>query len=59
MAAQEDLRQGTLVKIEYTMDYGIVSQLVHHRDKWISKPIKDFIELSENIFSSAGINRVT
>ncbi len=41
---QKELDQNELVRISYDTDYHIVSQLIHHKDKWISPNIKDFLE---------------
>lgn len=43
LAVQKELDNNELVKINYVTNYKIASQLIYHRDKWISKNLKDFI----------------
>lgn len=43
LAVQNELKIGSLVKLPYDTNYNIVSQLICHKDKWISPNLSDFI----------------
>lgn len=49
MAVQMELKSKELAKINYQTDYHIVSQVLYHKDKWISPNLSDFIELSKRL----------
>lgn len=42
-SVQKELDNNELVKIRYAADYKLSSQLIYHKDKWISESLKDFI----------------
>lgn len=43
LAVQKELDHGTLVKINYLTNYNISSQLIFHKDKWISQNLNNLI----------------
>ncbi len=43
-AACGEMNDGKLVRLDYSCDYDIRSQLIWHRDKWLSPLMKDFIK---------------
>lgn len=43
LTVQNELKNGILVKLPYETNYNIVSQLICHKDKWISPNLRDFI----------------
>lgn len=43
-AIQKELDDRELAVIKYRTGYKIESQLIHHKDKWISQSLKDFID---------------
>lgn len=43
LTVQNELKNGILVKLSYETNYNIVSQLICHKDKWISPNLRDFI----------------
>lgn len=45
MVVQKELDNKELVKIDYKADYEIESQLLYHKDKWISENLNNFIAL--------------
>lgn len=46
VAVGEEIASGALVRLRYgDGDFGIVSQIVHHRDKWLSPALAGFLEL--------------
>lgn len=45
LTVQKELDNKELTKIPYEIDYNIASQLIYHKDKWISPNLKDFIEM--------------
>ena len=45
LAVQKELKDGSLVKLAYNTNYNIVSQLICHKDKWISPNLSDFISV--------------
>lgn len=45
MAVQAELDNKELVNINYDLNYKIVSQLILHKDKWMSQSLKDFINI--------------
>ncbi|MDD7794458.1 LysR family transcriptional regulator [Clostridium sp. 'White wine YQ'] len=50
VAVEEELAQGRLVKLNWAInDFGIVSQVIYHKDKWISPALKAFLELSKEM----------
>lgn len=44
-AVRQELDCGQLARINYDMDYGIQSQLIYHKDKWLSQGLKSFIDI--------------
>jgi Transcriptional regulator len=50
VAVEEELAQGRLVKLNWGInDFGIVSQVIYHKDKWISPALRAFLELSKEM----------
>jgi DNA-binding transcriptional LysR family regulator len=47
LAVQKELDKKELVKINYDTDYKIESQLIYHKDKWISQNLSNFIKLAK------------
>lgn len=45
LATQKELKNRNLVKLAYQTNYNIVSQLICHKDKWISPNLSDFISV--------------
>ena len=48
-AANAEINAGKLVSLDYECNYGIKSQIIWHRDKWLSKTIEEFIKVAEDI----------
>jgi DNA-binding transcriptional LysR family regulator len=44
LTVQKELDNNELVKLNYVTNYKIASQLIYHKNKWISENLKDFIE---------------
>lgn len=49
LAVQKELSYNELVQINCPVHFNIVSQLIYHKDKWLSDALKDFIEISKEI----------
>jgi len=50
VSVPEEVAQGRLVELNFdTSDFGIVSQLIYHKDKWISPALNEFVRLSKQI----------
>lgn len=49
LAVQEELENHRLVKLDYNTNYNIISQLIYHKDKWISPNLHDFISIVKQI----------
>lgn len=49
LSVQKELENGELVPLNYLTNYKIASQLVYHKDKWISKNLKDFIDTVKKV----------
>lgn len=45
LAVQKELDEGKLVKLNYQTNYGISSQLIYHKDKWISQDLNNLIQM--------------
>lgn len=51
IAVTEEVSEGRLIPLDFnTEDFQIVSQLLYHKDKWISPALIEFIRLSPQIF---------
>ncbi|MCC0640594.1 MULTISPECIES: LysR family transcriptional regulator [unclassified Clostridioides] len=50
LAVEKELKKHELVKIPYTTDYNIFSQLIYHKDKWLSKNFCDFISIVKKTY---------
>jgi DNA-binding transcriptional LysR family regulator len=46
-AAGTEIRAGRLIPLDYSCDYDIRSQVIWHRDKWLSLVLKEFILIAE------------
>lgn len=56
LSVQKELENGELVPLNYVTNYKIASQLIYHRDKWISKNLKEFIATVKKVSAkSSGI----
>ena len=51
-AASEEMKDGKLVCLDYPCDYDIRSQLIWHRDKWLSPLMKDFIKTACQVIAT-------
>ncbi|MBK1811472.1 LysR family transcriptional regulator [Clostridium sp. YIM B02505] len=50
VAVDEELNQGRLVPLNWVgPDFGIVSQVLYHKDKWLSPALKAFLKLSKEM----------
>ncbi|GKU23265.1 LysR family transcriptional regulator [Clostridium folliculivorans] len=50
VAVEEELNQGRLVSLNWAgPDFGIVSQVLYHKDKWLSPALKAFLKLSKEM----------
>ena len=50
VAVKEELAQGKMVALNWSgPDFGIVSQVLYHKDKWLSPALKAFLKLSRNM----------
>lgn len=45
ISVQKELENKELIEIDYDIDYEIFSQLIVHKDKWLSEPLKAFIDI--------------
>lgn len=50
LAVQEELENNKLFKIAYATNYNIASQLIYHKDKWISPNLHDFISIVKQMY---------
>lgn len=48
-AAGTEISAGRLIPLDYTCDYDIRSQIIWHRDKWLSLIMKEFIRIAEEV----------
>ena len=51
-AASGEMNDGKLVCLDYPCDYDIRSQLIWHRDKWLSPLMKDFIRTACQVIAA-------
>lgn len=50
VSVEEELAQGKLVTLNWAEpNFGIVSQVLYHKDKWLSPALKAFLKLSKDI----------
>lgn len=52
VAASGEMNDGKLVCLDYPCDYDIRSQLIWHRDKWLSPLMKDFIRTACQVIAA-------
>lgn len=52
LAVQMELDRRELVQVHYGMDYKIVSQAYHHKDKWLSPNLMDFITIVKGVLQN-------
>lgn len=50
LAVEKELEKHELIKVAFTTDYNIYSQLVYHKDKWLSKNLCDFISIVKETY---------
>ncbi len=50
VAIKEEIKDGRLVPLDYKHDYHITSQLLYHRDKWISPVLSAFIKEASRLW---------
>ncbi|MBY2475334.1 LysR family transcriptional regulator [Clostridioides difficile] len=50
LAVEKELKKHELVKIPYTTNYNVFSQLIYHKDKWLSKNLCDFISIVKKTY---------
>lgn len=48
-AAGAEIKAGKLIPLNYNCDYEIKSQIIWHRDKWLSFILKEFIRIAEEV----------
>ncbi|MFR3728104.1 LysR family transcriptional regulator [Lacrimispora sp.] len=44
LSVQKELDNNELVKLNYATNYKLASQVIYHKNKWISQNLKDFID---------------
>lgn len=50
VAVEEELSQGKMIILNWSgPDFGIVSQVLYHKDKWLSPALKAFLKLSKDM----------
>jgi DNA-binding transcriptional LysR family regulator len=55
IAACEEVKQGRLVALRwFAADFRMMTQLIWHRDKWLSVALSAFIEMTEQVLIPAG-----
>ncbi|MBE6086821.1 MAG: LysR family transcriptional regulator [Clostridium beijerinckii] len=53
IAAQEELRRNELIELHWWEDsFYLTTQMVYHRDKWVSRALRAFIDLSKEMMKS-------
>lgn len=52
LSVQKELENGELVPLSYMINDKIASQLIYHRDKWLSKNLEDFIATVKKVISN-------
>lgn len=56
VSVTEEVLQGKLIPLPFdTEDFGIVSQLIYHKDKWLSPALDAFLQLSHRILSKSAV----
>lgn len=53
IAVLEEIRNNKLIPLAYKNNYPIVSQLIHHKSKWISPLLADFIKITADQWDSS------
>ncbi|KHD34623.1 LysR family transcriptional regulator [Clostridium acetobutylicum] len=52
VAVEEEIKNGKLIPLNWCgPDFGIISQVLYHKDKWISPALNAFLKLSKKIMS--------
>lgn len=51
IAVKDELEKGTLVRINYQTNYKMMTQLIYHKDKWLSDYLKDFIHVIRTVIA--------
>ncbi len=51
-AASAELNTGKLVSLDYICDYEIKSQIIWHRDKWLSFILQEFIRIAKEVIET-------
>ncbi|HEX3040307.1 MAG TPA: LysR family transcriptional regulator [Caproiciproducens sp.] len=58
VSVAEEVFQGRLIPLPFdTEDFDIVSQLIYHRDKWLSPALRAFLQLSHQILPESPCDR--
>lgn len=53
VSVQKELAEGRLVELPWTgPSFGVVTQMVRHRDKWLSPALNSFLELTRELCSA-------
>jgi DNA-binding transcriptional LysR family regulator len=52
VAAGAEINTGRLIPLDYICDYDIRSQMIWHRDKWLSTAMKEFIRIAEEVIET-------
>jgi DNA-binding transcriptional LysR family regulator len=52
IAVTEEVSSGKLIPLNWSgPDFGIVSQVIYHKNKWISPALKEFIRVVESLLN--------
>jgi DNA-binding transcriptional LysR family regulator len=51
-AAGEEINSKRIIPLNYNCDYDIRSQIIWHRDKWLSFAMKEFIRIAEEVIET-------
>ena len=50
VAVEEELSQGRMVTLNWSgPNFGVVSQVLYHKEKWLSPALKAFLKLSKDM----------
>lgn len=53
VAVDDEINSGKLVPLNWEgPDFGIISQVLYHKNKWISPALKEFLNLSRSFMES-------
>ena len=53
VSVSDEINSGKLIPLNWAgPDFGIISQVIYHKDKWISPALKEFLKLSHKYMKS-------